>query len=91
MLVIHCTRRKHRELAQILRICRVRVVHCTEALVPHHEIHELAAIEFHTLPGNTEGAHESILNYTDDRLTITRRDDLVRHCCNFLQFSGGLI
>ena len=91
MLVIHCTRRKHGELAEILRICRVRIVHCTEALVPHHEIHELTAIEFHTLPGNTEGANKSVLNYTNNRLTITRCDDLVRHCCNLLQFSGGLV
>ena len=91
MLIIHCSRRKHGELADIFRVSRVRVVHSAETLVPHHQVHELTAIEFHAWPCNTEGANKSVLNNTNDRLTITRGDDLMRHCCNLLQFGRGLV
>ena len=85
MLVINCARREYRELVQALRIFRVRIIHCAKALVPHHEIHELAAIEFYTWACNTEGTDESVLNYTNDWLTITGRDDLMRHRSNLFE------
>ena len=56
-----------------------------KALVPHHEVHELAAREFDAWLGQAVGSDERILINSDHGLRMTRCDNMMRHGRNLFQ------
>ena len=62
-----------------------------KTLVPHHHVHELAAVEFHMRLRDAVGAHQRVLNDTDERLGMARSHDLVRNRRDLCEFRRGLV
>ena len=76
-----------RPLAILLRPRNVTL----KPLIPHHQIHILFPIELHRGSRNAIRAYKSILNNTNNRLAVSRRDDLERNRGDFCEFRRRLI
>ena len=70
----------------------IRLRHCTvKALIPHHQVHELTAIEVHVITCQAVAAHECVLHNADNRQTVTGTENLVRNRRNLLQLRRRLV
>ena len=95
--VVHLQVDRGQELAEHLAPRPLTVValrlgdSAVKAPVPHHQVHELPAIQGHVVPGDAIAPHQRVLYNANHGKTITRAQNLVRDGGDLLQLRGSLV